>query len=526
MRRAFFSRATTPLMRGLIVATAMLATLGVLAAGCSLGNVHHDDCTTDAQCGALFGVGSTCAEGFCSDAAACATGHDCRKAAGGGACIAGACQAAFPKDATCNAITEPPDLLTKPLAGVGAPLIIGGIMSFDEPKHQARAVAIRLAVADINANGGMNRNQKLGVVFCDNGGPGNTATGVDRTARTNHAVDYLAGTLGVPVIVDPTGSTDSIDIITRLKERAYPTAIVASAATSPALTDVDDRLKPTDKYGLFWRTCPSDIGQGKVLAQQVIPKATGKIAITYLKDAYGEGLAAVFRDTYGITQTESFPLTSDDLTSASSLAANAAAVDASGAGGVLVIALQASSVVKIITSMAMKPIAAKPFFLTDSAKDSASLLDPTLPMAVKTILAGALGTAPASPSGPNYEQLKINLKLMKVDPSSFSFVAHSYDATMVGAFGIIVASKSGTTYDGVNVADGLAHLSAGKAVDISPTGWLSGVGELTSKGQINVNGTSGKLDFDPTTGEAPGQIEVWQVSPDFKSFATVQILDP
>ena len=93
MRRAFSSRFTLPVVvRGLIAAGALLGSLGVLAAGCSLGNLSHDDCTDDAQCGALFGLGSTCAEGFCSDAASCNTGHECRKAAGGGACVMGACQ--------------------------------------------------------------------------------------------------------------------------------------------------------------------------------------------------------------------------------------------------------------------------------------------------------------------------------------------------------------------------------------------------------------------------------------------------
>lgn len=525
MRRAFFSLTTMTLVRDLLAAGALLGSFGVLAAGCSLGNVAHDDCTTDTQCSA-FGLGSTCTDGFCSDAPTCTTGHDCRRAAGGGACVSGVCQVTIPINAACNGITEPPDLLSGPAVGGSAPLIIGGIFSFDEPKNQARAVAMRLAVADINNNGGMNRNQKLGIVFCDNGGPGNMASGEERTSRNNQAIDYLASTLGVPVIVGPLASADAISVIARVKEKSYPTVIIASSATSPGLTDVNDRLQPTDKYGLFWRTCPSDLGQGKVLAKQVIPQATGNIAIVYLKDAYGEGLAAVFRDVYGVEQSESFPLTSADLADPIKLAATADEVAAYAPGGVLVISVQASGVIKIVESMAGKPIAAKPFFFTDSAKDAKALLDPSLSMDVKTILAGAIGTAPASPSGPNYEQLKINLKLESLDPSSFSFVAHSYDATVVGGFGIIAASKSGTKYDGLDVADGLAHLSAGKVINISPTAWLSGVGELTSKGQIDVEGTSGQLDFDPQTGEALGKIEIWRAAADFKSFTTLQTIDP
>ncbi len=522
MRRAFFSLTTMTLGRDLLAAGALLGSLGVLAAGCSLGNVAHDDCTTDTQCSA-FGLGSTCTDGFCSDAPTCTTGHDCRKAAGGGACVSGVCQVTIPIDAACNAITEPPDLLSGPAVGDGAPLIIGGIFSFDEPKNQARAVAIRLAVNDINRKGGMNLGQKLGVVFCDNGGPENTASGDERIPLNNHALDYLAGTLGVPVIVGPLASSDSIRVINRLKEKSYPTVIISSSATSPDLTGVDDRLQPTDKYGLFWRTCPTDQLQGKVLAEQVIPSMTGKVAVVYLKDAYGEGLATVFRTIYGLEQSEGFPFEDSDLADPAKLAALAAKADAYAPGGVVVISLQASDTIKVVRAMVGKPIAAKPFFFTDAAKDAPTLLDPVLETQVRNIILGALGTAPASPSGPNYDLFKTNLKL---DSSSISFLAQSYDATIIGAFGILAASKSGTKYDGLDVADGLAHLSAGKLINISPTDWLTGVGEFTSKGQIDVEGTSGQLNFDPQTGEAPGKIEIWRAAADFKSFTTLQTVDP
>jgi ABC-type branched-subunit amino acid transport system substrate-binding protein len=523
MRRAFFSHATMTLVRGLIATGALLGSLGVLAAGCSLGNVAHDDCTTDAQCSS-FGLGSTCTDGFCSDAPTCTTGHDCRKAAGGGACVSGVCQAAIPIEAACKGIVEPPDLLSGPAVGGAAPLIIGGIFSLEEPKNNALTVAIRLAVTDINRKGGMNGGQKLGVVFCDNGGPGNTATGDARIPLNNRALDYLAGTLGVPLIIGPLTSSDSIRLISRVKEKAYPTVIISPSATSPDLTTADDRLRPTDKHGLFWRTCPSDLLQGKVLAEQVVPKTLGNIAVVYLQDAYGEGLATVFRTTYGLTQSQGFPYLDSDLTDPAKMAAIAAKAAAYSPGGVVVIALQGSDAIKVLTAMAgQATLVTKPFFFTDGAKDQAALLDAKLPQAVRDIIVGARGTAPASPSGPNYDLLKTNLT---IDPSSFSFLAQAYDATIIGAMGVVFASKASTKYDGVNVADGLARLSAGKLVNISPTEWLGSIGELKSKGQVNVEGTSGHLDFDPQTGEALGKIEVWKANATFTAIINETTLDP
>lgn len=54
------------------VAAAALALI-LAGAACSLTNLKPDACTSDAQCAAAFGAGSTCAEGYClpSTGAAC-----------------------------------------------------------------------------------------------------------------------------------------------------------------------------------------------------------------------------------------------------------------------------------------------------------------------------------------------------------------------------------------------------------------------------------------------------------------------
>ena len=50
----------------LAFAAALLA--AIVAAACSLGNVAHDDCTSDTQCATAFGSGSRCDQGFCTEA--------------------------------------------------------------------------------------------------------------------------------------------------------------------------------------------------------------------------------------------------------------------------------------------------------------------------------------------------------------------------------------------------------------------------------------------------------------------------
>jgi hypothetical protein len=47
---------------GLAVAVAA----AILASACSLGNIHHDACKSDAQCETAFGAGSKCSDGYCT----------------------------------------------------------------------------------------------------------------------------------------------------------------------------------------------------------------------------------------------------------------------------------------------------------------------------------------------------------------------------------------------------------------------------------------------------------------------------
>ena len=285
----------------------LTSALACLVLGCSLGNVKENDCTSDTECASAFGPGSACQAGYCTAVATCTTGHDCREHAGGGACVDGVCQATFPTDPACTQFMEPPDLLKQPASGPNAPLVIGGIFSLAAPHDQALTDPIRLAVREINKNGGLNNGQQIGVVFCDNGGPGDKATGTTRDALDAHALDYLAGTLGVPYIVGPLTSADAIVLVADLLKNKYPTVLISPSATSTALTMIADKLHPTDPYGLFWRTCPDDSLQAKVLATDVIGAAVpaiGTVTIVYINDAYGVGLATGFQNDFGLMKTK------------------------------------------------------------------------------------------------------------------------------------------------------------------------------------------------------------------------------
>jgi branched-chain amino acid transport system substrate-binding protein len=413
------------------------------------------------------------------------------------------------------------------LAGPDAPLVIGSIYSLGELKDQVLTESVRLAVDEINNKGGkMNRGKRLGVVVCDNGGPSNTAQGAERQALTKKAVDYLAGTLGVPYIVGPLSSADSLDIIGRLKEKNYPTVVISASSTSPSLTDADDPLG-NGKPGLFWRTCPSDVLQGKVMATNVVgmdPSVT-KVAVIYSNDAYGQGLSTVFRETYGLNKSSIFPVDDAQFADTSALANLATQVNGYGPNGVLVITVRAGNTLTIANTLAGTAAASAKFYFTDGAKDAAAMFDPGLSAAVKTIISNSKGTAPASPSGNVYETFRANYNAkFQRDAADFSFTAHAYDATYIGAYGVIWASRQNDAYDGNTVAEGMLKLSSGTAVDISFGMWSNGKTALANGMTIDVQGASGLLQFNPDTGEAPGDIEIWSVVSG--KFATQQVVSP
>lgn len=516
------------------LAPVVALTLGALAAGCSLGNISRTDCESDVDCASAFGVGSTCSKGFCSASSKCETGHDCRRLIGGGACVNNACVTKIPSDSCLreDEPPEPPDLLSQPLTGADAPVVIGSIFALEADPTKARdkllTQAVRLAVREINQSG-LQGGQKLGVLFCDNGGKNNSAVGAERDALDQHAVDYLAGTLGVPYIVGPRTSPDAITVVNQIKKLKLPTAVISPSATSPALTVLDDRLSPEDDVGLFWRTCPSDQIQGTVLSEIVIkPISTiSKVTVIYIHDAYGDGLSQVFQQAYGVTKTALVPYDETAPGNPSALAKLATDADAKNGDAVLLITHSGDTAIQIITAMQGLAIATKPFFFSDGSKD-ASLLDTSLPMWIQDIMKAAKGTEPASPSGQDYDVFKTNLDAeFGVDASSASFLAHTYDATYVGAFGLFHASIGGTKYDGRDVAAGMALLSAGTEVHLTGVnGWTSGKGLLAQDGTIDVEGTSGNLQFDPKFGEAPGLISVWSIKPDLSGYSQDSVVPP
>ena len=188
------------------------------------------------------------------------------------------------EDAEATADTAGEDEGAAPAAGcesdgvltIGTILPVTGDLAFLGPPEIAGA---ELAVEDINAAGGV-----LGAdVVLEQGDSGDTTTDT-----ANLEVDRLLSA-GSDAIIGAASSAVSKTVIDKITGSC--TIQFSPANTSPDFTTYDDN-------GLYFRTAPSDLLQGRVLADVVLADGNETASVLYRQESYGIGLAESFRENF------------------------------------------------------------------------------------------------------------------------------------------------------------------------------------------------------------------------------------
>jgi branched-chain amino acid transport system substrate-binding protein len=136
-----------------------------------------------------------------------------------------------------------------------------------------------VAVADINAAGGV-----LGAdVVLVEGDSGDLATDI-----ANQTVDRLLAE-NADAIIGAASSAVSKTVIDKIISANV--IQFSPANTSPDFTTYDDN-------GLYFRTAPSDLLQGKVLANLVADEGNETVSVLYRQESYGQGLADSFKANF------------------------------------------------------------------------------------------------------------------------------------------------------------------------------------------------------------------------------------
>ncbi len=153
---------------------------------------------------------------------------------------------------------------------IGSLLPETGSLAFRGPPEFA---GVELAIADINAAGGVLGNP----VEYVQGDSGDTSTDI-----ASQTVDRLLGE-NVDAIIGAASSSVTLTVIDK---------IVAAGVVQFSPANTNAKLSTYDDKGLYFRTAPSDILQGAVVAGLIAADGNSSAYIMALDDAYGTGLAA------------------------------------------------------------------------------------------------------------------------------------------------------------------------------------------------------------------------------------------
>jgi len=274
--------------------------------------------------------------------------------------------------------------------------------------------------------------------------------------------------------------------------------LVSPAATSPELTNLVDA-------GYLFRTAVSDDFQGNILAHIARREGFDAVTVISVENSWGDGLRDVFAARFpevreaagngaGTLQLLSFDdanLDAEDLV--------AAARDWDPDAVLLIASSDAgAAIIKTAANVGWLPR----WLLTDGIK-SPNLVEQ---VGAAGALEGALGTAPAAPVGPLYEDFEAAF-VAAWDEEPFTFSATGYDATYLLVTAMALAADPD---DGAQVRDALAGTTGGE-VHFGPGEWATAVAAIDAGATaLDYDGASGDVDFDEN-GDVQGNIEEWAI---------------
>ena len=336
---------------------------------------------------------------------------------------------------------------------VGTILPVTGDLAFLGPPEIAGS---NMAGEDINAAGGV-----LGAdIVVEQGDSGDTTTDT-----ANLEVDRLLAA-GSDVIVGAASSAVSKTVIDKITGAC--TIQFSPANTSPDFTTYDDN-------GLYFRTAPSDVLQGRVLANLILEEGAETVSILYRQESYGVGIAEAVKgnlEDAGATvdeflayavDTESFDAEIDSLVEA-------------GSDAIVVVGFaESASILTTMNERGIGPDSDTTVYGVDGNVGIGSELDDP------GILVGLSGTVPS------VDLATITDFTARLDENGaggeYSYGAETYDAVIITALATevagtddpsaIAAEINGVTKDGevcTTFADCKALIEAGTDIDYDGIG--------------------------------------------------------
>ena len=158
--------------------------------------------------------------------------------------------------------------------------LLGGLTGPIAGMAPAMIDAMQLAVKQVNDQGGIA------------GGTLNAVVG-DSACNPQNATDAATKAVNLSSAIGIVGPACSGAVLAAANSVTIPAGVlmITSSGTSPQITGINDK-------DLVFRTVPSDDYQGRALARTLKANGTDKVAVAYVNNDYGKGLAESFKDEF------------------------------------------------------------------------------------------------------------------------------------------------------------------------------------------------------------------------------------
>lgn len=363
---------------------------------------------------------------------------------------------------------------------------IGGLWGVTGPVSQfippLRAAA-NLAISQINRQGGVLKGDKLALVVADTKcDPQTSSAAANKLVNINNVVAINGALCSGATIAAANSVTIPSGVV-----------MISPASTSPAISTIKDK-------DTLFRVVPSDSFQGKILARVLLQRGIKNIAITYIQNDYGKGLADALKVNYEKSGGTVSGFAAHEPKK-SSYRSEIATLKKGGAKHLVVIAYAADSG-PVIIRQSLEGGLFKNFVGTDGINN-----DEMIGKIGWSNLQGMIITNAGSvPGTPAEKRFLAALKAASPDSVGKPFSANTYDATFLIALAI---EKAGSA-DRAAVRNALRSVAGGDGETILPGEWAKAKSLIAAGKAINYQGAAGPHDFDKN-GDVPGVIDVFEV---------------
>ncbi len=492
-----YSLVTRTLSAAALMALATLAG----AVSCSAASaVDFERCTSNAECRAGFGQLSQCNldTGLCDQLE-----------------VHPRCESYYPPDLFSNVETHKDTI------------IIGSM--FDQTPEVGDDLLIKAAeLAVIVANDPDNEERGVdgrlfGIVHCRYD-EAFEADSLSEDEATREIADWLGNTLGAAAIVGPGTSSTATATFETLQDLRVP--IISPSATSEALSTIDGVTKTDANPGQFWRTVGSDNTTGTVMADLLEGNNSQTVKVVHVNDSYGNGLASALSDAFsGDAELISYAGESTIANIVISLASEPwDELVFIGASVNEVTAFITAAGIQINSNGMASPYATRRLLFADAAANS-SVIDQTVDsLGVRDLfdtdnIRVVVPSAVESSNAFSLFLTKMSTEF-QVSPGAESYSAQTYDAAWLALYGIAWAYYQEQDLTGPNISRGLRKLSdkTAEEVVVDSLGWTT-VKEAFRRGEsVDINASSGALDYDPSTEETLTSLAVKRIVPSGDSY--------